>query len=91
MGRDALADDAGMLFTFETEQTLRFWMKNTLIPLDIIYFDAQKRFVSALTMTPCAADPCSTYSSRYSALYALEVPAGSVAAWGVGEGWTLED
>lgn len=89
MGRTSLADGDGMLFVFEGEQPLGFWMKNTLIPLDIIYFDGRGEFVSSATMAPCQADPCATYPSAAPASFALEVPSGWLARNGVGEGWSL--
>ena len=89
MERTELPKDHGMLFIFVEPQPLSFWMKNTLIPLDALFFDAAGHFVSVQTMTPCTADPCRTYSSRALAQYALEVSAGFAEKGGVGEGWKL--
>jgi uncharacterized protein len=91
MNRKELAKHSGMLFVFAAERPMTFWMKNTLIPLDILFFDSQKRFISAQAMEPCTADPCAVYSSARPGLYALEVPAGFTSRLGVGEGWTLVD
>ena len=44
-GREFMAHDAGMLFVFDEEQTLHFWMKDMLFPLDIIWIDAQCRLI----------------------------------------------
>ncbi len=90
MGRNALPEKTGMLFVMDEEQVLSFWMKNTLIPLDILFFDAQFRFVSAASMTPCTGDPCAVYSSGRPALYALEVPVGFAKQYGVDVGWQLQ-
>jgi len=90
MFRTHLDPDAGMLFSFEQPQILSFWMKNTLIPLDIIFLDEHRRFVSATTMTPCTSDPCMTYPSGGPAMYALEVEAGFIQQHGVGPGSRLE-
>lgn len=79
----------GMLFLFEDEQSLNFWMKNTLIPLDIVYFDANGEYVSSTTMTPCIADPCVNYPSEAPAKFALEMPAGFLQQSGIGQGWRL--
>lgn len=76
-----------MLFLFPHEQVLSFWMKNTLIPLDIFYFDARGQIVSATTMEPCKADPCPSYSSEGAAQFALEVAAGFLDT--NGEEWKL--
>lgn len=90
MNRTELIDGYGMLFIFEDPAALFFWMKNTLIPLDIIFFDEAGNFVSSETMDPCKAEPCSVYSSDEDALYALEVNVGFRDEFGVGEGWMLE-
>ena len=91
MDRTDLPENEGMLFVFPVAEHLSFWMKDTLIPLDIAYFDAGGRFVSGATMTPCPPmTPCPTYPSAAPALYALEVREGSLAQWGVAEGWMVE-
>jgi uncharacterized membrane protein (UPF0127 family) len=89
MARTELATNAGMLFIFEKTDILTFWMKNTVIPLDVIFFDANGLFVSVKTMTPCDHDQCPTYSSNDPALYALEVPAGTAMRENIGPGWSL--
>ncbi len=80
MYRGQLADDEGMIFIFPVEEPLVFWMKNTLIPLDVGFFDASGRLVNYQTMTP---DPEGTadsdrtlYASTGPALYAVETVAG---------------
>ncbi len=90
MGREDLRPNTGMLFVFPQPMPLSFWMKNTLIPLDVLYFAADGSWIASYAMTPCTADPCTIYSTQQSGLYALEVPAGSAATWGIGEGWTME-
>ncbi len=79
----------GMLFVFTDDALRTFWMKNTLVPLDIIFFDDRGRFVSSTTMQPCTGDPCPLYSSDGLAMYALEMPAGFVAERGVGKNWKI--
>jgi len=81
--------DHGMLFIFDAQQQLTFWMKNTLVPLDVMYFDEHGAFVSAAQMTPCTADPCALYPSRQAAKYALEMPEGFAAQNGIGKGWII--
>jgi hypothetical protein len=89
MARPHLPQGTGMLFLFDDEARRSFWMKNTLIPLDIAYFDAEGAFVSATTMTPCTKDPCPSYPSAGPARYALEVGKGELQRLGIGTGWIL--
>ncbi len=83
----------GMLFIFEHEQPLGFWMKNTLIPLAIGFFDHQGVLVDIQEMKPGAslmdAHP-PTYQSRSPALYALEMNAGWFDKNGIKKGSRLE-
>lgn len=77
MNRTSLAPDAGMLFIFEEESELWFWMKDTLIPLDILFFDSEGQLVRQfVNVPPCKADPCPYYKSQGAARYVLEVNAG---------------
>ena len=78
MFRERLQEDRGMLFIFDDEQTLSFWMKNTLIPLAIGYFDRTKKLIDIQEMIPATAGELNpkTYPSRAPALYALELPKG---------------
>jgi uncharacterized protein len=70
MGRTALAEDAGMLFVFDREQQLSFWMKDTLIPLSIAYINESGRIVDIQDMQPLDETP---HPSTEPAKYALEV------------------
>lgn len=91
MMRTELAADHGMLFVFPQSGPQAFWMKNTLIPLDILYFDTDRRLVSMqLDVPPCRADPCPTYPSEAPALYVLELSAGSAQRMGVHRGDELK-
>lgn len=73
-----LGDLDGMLFDLDEEQRVSFTMRNTLIDLDIYFFDAAGSAVGMLEMVPCEEEPCHSYSIDEPARYALEVPAGSL-------------
>lgn len=77
MYRKSMAEDKGMLFIFQQAQPYAFWMKNTLIPLDIIWMDHARRVVHIeKNVPPCEQDPCASYHPLASALYVLEINAG---------------
>ena len=87
MFRDRLEADAGMLFVHEQEQPLAYWMRNTRIRLDILYFDAQRRLVSVSQASPCSlGSRCPPYPSAGPALYVLELNAGTARRLGVKRG-----
>ena len=89
MGRESLPDQAGMLFVYDEPHRGTFWMKNTLIPLSIAFFDTQGRVVAVLDMEPCRADPCPRYDPGVEYTSALEVNQGALSRWGVELGDTL--
>src|ERR1700754_591231 len=93
MNRMSLAADHSMLFIFTDAQPRAFWMKNTYVPLDILYFDDERKLVSMqLNAQPCKLDPCAIYPSDGSARYVLEVAAGTAGKLGLklGEALTIE-
>jgi uncharacterized protein len=65
----------GMLFVFPYESTGGFWMKNTLVPLTIVFFDADGKRVRKLSMTPCRQASCPIYDPRRRYRFALELRA----------------
>ncbi len=87
MYRRELARDAGMWFVFERQQPLSFWMKNTRIPLDILYFDEQLRLVKVQhQVPPCRRSRCPSYPSGKPARYVLEINGGLSRELGIREG-----
>lgn len=78
IGVERLGDLDGMLFVFFQEALGGFWMKGTLIPLDIAFFDDDRIFVDTLSMVPCTADPCPSYVPEAPYSWALETPSGSL-------------
>lgn len=79
MYREHMDADAGMLFLFEQQGLQAFWMKNTRIPLDILYFDQDWTLVGwSLGTPPCSlGDQCPSYPSQKPARYVLELNAGT--------------
>lgn len=79
MFRDRLDEGTGMLFLFPEDNVYSFWMKNTRIPLDMIFIDANRRIVGiSENVPPCKSDPCPSYGPNKISRYVLEV-AGGVA------------
>ena len=90
MFRRDLAGYAGMLFEWSSPTTDEFYMKNTLIPLSIAWFDQSGRFVSAADMPPCpAVTACPLYPAAAPYTIALEVPQGGLRQLGIGPGTSL--
>jgi hypothetical protein len=91
MFRDDLPQDHGMLFIFPGESRRSFWMKNTRIPLDILYFNSNLELVSmAQDVRPCRVRSCPGYPSEGPAKYVLELNSGKAAELGVKNGDVLE-
>ena len=88
MYRRDLAADAGMLFVFAKESDQQFWMKNTPLPLDMVFIGADRRIVGVVADTR----PFSTNSLGVSkpSQYVLEVNGGFCAKHGVAAGDVLE-
>ncbi len=82
--RRSLAPNAGMLFVFAKESFYSFWMKDTLIPLDMIWLDRGQKVVHLeRQVLPCQEDPCPTYQPGAAALYVLEINAGEASRIGL--------
>jgi uncharacterized membrane protein (UPF0127 family) len=81
MFRQRMDPDRGMLFVHEREEPLAYWMKNTLIPLDILFFDGQRRLVAQQRdVPPCTlGDACPPFPSNAPARFVLELNAGQAA------------
>ncbi len=91
MFRTELAENAGMLFIYPGERQLSFWMQNTKIPLDILYFDSQFNLVTLIdSAQPCRVVSCPTYPSSRPAMYVLEINAGLANLWSLQVGDALK-
>lgn len=87
MFRNGLPKNEGMLFKFEQLGQLSFWMKNMLIPLDMIFIDVDYKVVQILNwVMPCEDGPCPKFGSLKDAQYVLEINGGLSAEWGIHEG-----
>lgn len=76
MFREEMDENSGMLFIFENSDYYNFWMKNTLIPLDIIWISEDMKIVDIQNAVPCLEEPCEIYKPREKAFYVLEVNSG---------------
>ena len=90
MFRRSLPRNGGMIFVFRTTVRGGFWMKNTLIPLSIAFYDRRGRIVKIMVMEPCKADPCPVYDPGVAYRGALEVNKGSFRRWKVQRGDTIK-
>ena len=86
MGRKELIEGKGMLFIYPKARRLSFWMKNTLIPLSIAFFDDDKMIINVLDMDVPTGQTLIRYRSTAPAAFALEVPQGWFEKHGIGSG-----
>ncbi len=94
MFRRTLAPDEGMLFVYDTPHQMTFWMKNTVLPLDLIFFGPDLAVTESIEgMVPGIGIPdeqLPRYTSTRPAQFALEMASGSVSRLGITPGLTLE-
>jgi uncharacterized membrane protein (UPF0127 family) len=90
MDRSVLPQDQGMLFVFDRDEKYSFWMKNTLIPLDIIWIGQNHRvvFISENTL-PCKIENCPSVAPPEPARFVLELNAGTAQKIGLKTGGIL--
>jgi len=90
MYRDHLDPGTGMLFFFAEEGQYPFWMKNTRIPLDMIWIDSNRRVAHVKhEVPPCRIDDCPSYPPNANARYVLEVAGGEAKKHGIKTGDVL--
>jgi uncharacterized membrane protein (UPF0127 family) len=90
MARRDLGGYDGMIFQFPQPGRVPFYMRDTLIPLSIAWFDPSGRFVSATDMMPCPPrEKCPLYYPAAAASTAIEVEQGHLARLGIGPGATI--
>ncbi len=86
MFRKVLPERTGMLFLFDQPEIQYFWMRNTYVPLDIIFIDEQKRIINIRTMPPLTDEKCKSYRPAKSV---LELEAGSAKRYGLQPGQSV--
>jgi len=78
MNRKLLASYSGMLFIYHEPKIVSFWMKQTLIPLDLLFFDKDGQLTEVHhNIQPCVVTNCKTYTNKIPAQFALELTAGT--------------
>jgi uncharacterized protein len=83
MFRTELASNRGMLFPFEPPRPVQFWMRNTLIPLDMVFMrDGQVKAIASHA-APCTTEVCPLYGTAISVNQVLELPAGLASELGI--------
>ena len=92
-GREYLPFNGGMLFALPAPSRMSMWMKGCRIPLDVLFFDGEKRLINFHTMAVASPGQLDhslpVYSSDKPAKYALEVPAGTSGRLGLEHGCTM--
>ena len=73
MFRQSIASDNGMLFEYSKPGHYRIWMKNTLIPLTVLWLDSEARVIEKQLLQPCKRDPCPVYGSVMNVVYIIEL------------------
>lgn len=89
MFRDSLEKNKGMIFSFAEEGFHAIWMKNTLIPLDVIWISKDQRVVDMKTLSPCETEPCPSFRPRSPAKFILEINKGEFKGQ-IGNSFLLE-
>jgi len=89
MFRPSLEDNRGMLFPFSQQRRVQFWMKNVVIPLDMVFL-RQGEVQAVVTAPPCDRDPCPTYGPNTPVDSVIEVRGGRASEIGLGAGDRVE-
>ncbi len=83
MFRERLPENEGMIFVFDDEAYHSFWMKNTLISLDMIWADKNLNIVHIAQAVPCKTEDCPRYTPEEKGNYVIEVNAGFTQQHGI--------
>lgn len=83
MYRPSLASDRGMLFPFQQPRFASFWMKNVVIPLDMVFLYQGKVVAIENSAPPCATEPCPTYGPQAPVDQVIELRGGRASELGL--------
>ncbi|NJN07543.1 MAG: DUF192 domain-containing protein [Richelia sp. RM1_1_1] len=81
--RKSIPENRGMLFVVNRVEPIRLWMKDTYIPLDIIFMRDGVVNDIVTNATPCKEQPCPAYGGRFPANQIIEIPAGKASKLGI--------
>ena len=88
MNRTELSENAGMLFVYDKPSAPKFWMKNTFIPLDIIFLDKSGKIIKIFEQVPRLSENKITAGNNVS--FVLEINAGLIEQFEVDPKWKLD-
>ena len=91
MFRESLCEKCGMLFIFEEDNHHPLWMKNTLMPLDMVFISSEMKVVDVLHAEPCDTEECLSYVPKEKAKYALEANAYTFDETIIGKKMSLKE
>lgn len=84
-----LGEGDGMVFVYGSPQSAAFWMKDTLLHLEIVFFDANGEFLEKVEMDPCGREPCREYGAQTHYSIAVEFVRDQSSRLAIGRGSTL--
>lgn len=85
MYRRAIGRNAGMLFPYDAPVNLNIWMKNTLIPLAVIWLDEQARVIDKKILQPCRTPDCPSFGPGQLSMYVLELHPSELDRFSIGD------
>lgn len=85
MFRQSIHPNSGMLFAYETPVNVNIWMKNTLIPLAVIWLDAQAVIMDMKVLYPCSSRNCPSFGPPQASMYVLELHSNELSRFKIGD------
>tara|TARA_B100000315_G_scaffold30922_1_gene26178 strand:- start:295 stop:720 length:426 start_codon:yes stop_codon:yes gene_type:complete len=90
MHRETLPDNGGMLFVYPSDRQLSVWMKNVMIPLDVLFLNTDGIVIDKATLEPCKNSPCEAFNSTSPGQYFLEINKGKIEELNINVGDKVE-